>query len=61
MSSSDSKLDLFKDVKQSQIRIGIPTLVFDSWPKITLMKVLCGKKHCCDGKSTCPARDIGLL
>jgi hypothetical protein len=26
--------------------------------KVALMKPLCGKAHCYDGKSTCPMKDL---
>jgi hypothetical protein len=38
----------------------IPTLVFILWPNISLSKVLCGKAHCHNSKSTCPVKDLGF-
>jgi hypothetical protein len=36
--------------------MNIPMLVLLSWPKIALLKVLFGKAHCHDAKSSCPAK-----
>jgi hypothetical protein len=36
----------------------VPMLLFVSWPKISLFKVLCWKAHRHDAKSACPAQNL---
>jgi hypothetical protein len=41
--------------------MNIPMLHFLSWPKIALLKVLCGKGHCHGAKSSCPVKHFVLF
>lgn len=38
-----------------------PTLGSGFWTKTALPKLMCGKKHCVDAKSTCSAKVLVLL
>jgi hypothetical protein len=38
--------------------VDVPTVVFVSWPKITLSQLLSEKAHYHGSKSTCPAKDL---
>jgi hypothetical protein len=42
----------------NQASMYVPTWVFVFWPKITLLKVLCGKTYQHDAKFTHPAKDM---
>jgi hypothetical protein len=55
MSSTDSKWDNLKEIFRFHIE-DVATLLFVSWPKFTLPKVLYGKVHCYDAKCTCLAK-----
>jgi hypothetical protein len=69
MSQSDSKLDPLKKMfsfENTRSHMGpnlvgtmdVKILVFEFRPQISLLKMLCGKAHCYDATSTCPAKDL---
>lgn len=37
------------------------TLVFVSWPEITLLRMMCGKQHCYDAKAIYPTKDLVFI
>ena len=39
----------------------VPTLVFFFWPKIALLKVLCGRMHCYDNKFSSWGQKFGVF